>query len=94
MIANSRPVETSGVPSGYEYLMRSERGTDYHGKLSTTFGGAREVEAYRINARGERKHLLYRLDCESQKVALEGNGKGWLSVKPDTLGEALSDKFC
>ena len=91
----NRPVATEEIPEGHEYLMRTEKGSDFYTKLKNSNYAVREISAHRIDATGKvSSKLNFNVDCYGNKVAIGQLGSGWVPIQPGSVGEALAKRYC
>ena len=91
----NRPVATEGIPEGHEYLMRTDKGSDFYTRLKSSNISVREITAHRIDATGKASSdLNFNVDCYGNQVAIGQLGSGWVPIQPGSVGQALAKRYC
>ena len=77
---------------GYEYLERMQNGNDYYGKVSSD-STETGLKVQLISERPGRDNRFpeYTVNCKAGLIKHEGM---WKTIKEDTLGELLKEKYC
>ena len=91
----NRPVATEGIPEGHEYLMRTDKGSDFYTRLKSSNISVREITAHRIDATGKASSdLNFNVDCYGNQVAIGQLGSGFVPIQPGSVGESLAKRYC